>query len=470
MQLNYLDAPNERGSEAILNSLSCHLFDASAAAATAAFEVSATGGRGKPLSVEHKRQGEVSYVVTKGTVAIDVRDSADCWLRVLIPAGERGLTLPPNIYRRLVSVTEGAGGPSPLVVEQSEHSTGSGGSGGSNEILMRYAEEGDSVEVVTYHNYRELVCELCRQFFDAGWVTGTGGSISIRHGNRIYMTPSGVQKERILPDELYVLDIKGDVISVPARKPGVRAPKLSDCSPLFMHAFQQRNAGAVLHSHAFCCNLVTSMFEGEGQFRISHQEMIKGIDGYGYFDELCIPIIENTAWEHELADSLGEAIAKNPRACAVLVRRHGMYVWGNSWEQAKRHGECLHYLFEVAINMRRLGMDFLSPPLTIHDTAATKAAAVASRKRGTEEPASSASPSKRRNASSSHTYKHVVFDIEGTTTPITFVKDVLFPYSASHVKAFLDATWTSQQTQADVASLTAQSLVDASSSTSGRPW
>lgn len=38
--------------------------------------------------------------------------------------------------------------------------------------------------------------------------------------------------------------------------------------------------------------------------------MIKGIAGYGYFDELCIPIIENTAWEHELADSLGEAIAK----------------------------------------------------------------------------------------------------------------------------------------------------------------
>ena len=27
---------------------------------------------------------------------------------------------------------------------------------------------------------RELVCELCRHFFLLGWVTGTGGSISIR--------------------------------------------------------------------------------------------------------------------------------------------------------------------------------------------------------------------------------------------------------------------------------------------------
>ena len=45
--------------------------------------------------------------------------------------------------------------------------------------------------------------------------------------------------------------------------------------------------------------------------------MIKGISGYGYFDELSIPIIENTAWEHELADSLGEAIEKNPKSVAM---------------------------------------------------------------------------------------------------------------------------------------------------------
>ena len=89
--------------------------------------------------------------------------------------------------------------------------------------------------------------------------------------------------------------------------------------------------GAVLHSHSRCCNIVTSMFAGESEFRVSHQEMIKGIDGHGYFDQLVIPIIENTAWEHELADSLGETIAKYPKSCAVLVRRHGMYVWGKTW-------------------------------------------------------------------------------------------------------------------------------------------
>lgn len=33
-------------------------------------------------------------------------------------------------------------------------------------------------------------------FFFGGGIEGTGGSISIKHGNRIYMAPSGVQKVR----------------------------------------------------------------------------------------------------------------------------------------------------------------------------------------------------------------------------------------------------------------------------------
>lgn len=37
-------------------------------------------------------------------------------------------------------------------------------------------------------------------------------------------------------------------------------------------------------------------------------EMIKGIQGHGYHDELVVPIIENTAHEGELLESLTEAV------------------------------------------------------------------------------------------------------------------------------------------------------------------
>lgn len=96
--------------------------------------------------------------------------------------------------------------------------------------------------------------------------------------------------------------------------------------------------------------------QGNATFRISHQEMIKGIriGGTGktlsYLDTLEIPIIENTPDEEDLTEGMSRAMERYPDAGAVLVRRHGVYVWGGSWEQAKTQAECLDYLFEIAVN------------------------------------------------------------------------------------------------------------------------
>ena len=70
-----------------------------------------------------------------------------------------------------------------------------------------------------------------------------------------------------------------------------------------------------------------------------------------------VPIIENTAHECDLADSMADAMRAYPQTSAVLVRRHGVYVWGKDWAQAKTHAECYHYLFEVAVRMAELGLD-----------------------------------------------------------------------------------------------------------------
>ena len=86
----------------------------------------------------------------------------------------------------------------------------------------------------------ELVGSLCAQFYDLGWVTGTGGSISIRHGERIFMAPSGVQKERIAPTDVFVLDLDGSVVYHPTPPPRKPRLKLSQCAPLFHQAFSLR--------------------------------------------------------------------------------------------------------------------------------------------------------------------------------------------------------------------------------------
>src|SRR5207237_9110338 len=98
----------------------------------------------------------------------------------------------------------------------------------------------------------------------------------------------------------------------------------------------------------------TLLFQTE--FSVSHLEMIKGIDGMGYHDRLVVPIIDNTARECDLADAMGAAIVAYPRSNAVLVRRHGVYVWGEDWVRAKTQAECYDYLFRAAVEMRRMGL------------------------------------------------------------------------------------------------------------------
>ena len=107
------------------------------------------------------------------------------------------------------------------------------------------------------------------------------------------------------------------------------------------------------------------------------------------------------------------------------VRRHGIYVWGPTWEKAKSHAECYHYLFEAALKMMELGISPTAPP-QIGDGATNGLANGHSE--GSETSNKRAKPSLPLKP-----YKAVLLDIEGTTTPISFVHDVLFPYAKKQV-------------------------------------
>ncbi|CAA6671498.1 unnamed protein product [Spirodela intermedia] len=306
---------------------------------------------------------------------------------------------------------------------------------------------------------RGLVSELCRQFYTLGWVSGTGGSITIKvhedsivkRQQLIVMSPSGVQKERMVPEDMYVLSASGEILCTPVKKPYPhRPPKCTDCAPLFMKAYEMRDAGAVIHSHGLESCLVTMLHPFSREFRITHMEMIKGIKGHGYHDELVIPIIENTAHEGELTESLAKAIEDYPKATAVLVRNHGVYVWGDSWINAKTQAECYHYLFEAALKLHNLGLDW-STPLhgSIHNS---KGYEYTNR----QQAGSVKAQLQNRNPVPEPSRHCIILDIEGTTTPISFVTDVLFPYARDNLRKHLTATYDSAETQDDIKLIRAQ--------------
>lgn len=295
---------------------------------------------------------------------------------------------------------------------------------------------------------KALLSELCCHFYNLGWVSGTGGSITVKvHDDSlpksqqlIVMSPSGVQKERMVPEDMYVLNSNGSVLSAPSPKPFPhKPPKCSDCAPLFIQAYKMRDAGAVIHSHGMESCLATMINPFSKEFRITHMEMIKGIKGHGYYDELVVPIIENTAHEGELTESLSEAIAAYPKTTAVLVRNHGIYIWGDSWIHAKTQAECYHYLFDAAIKLHQLGLDWSTPghlPIRRINSIANDNWNT----NGVQSESHAVHPSRQ----------FILLDIEGTAAPISFVTDILFPYVRDNVRKHLTSTYDSEETQNDI--------------------
>ncbi|KAJ2829004.1 enolase-phosphatase E1 [Coemansia erecta] len=57
-------------------------------------------------------------------------------------------------------------------------------------------------------------------------------------------------------------------------------------------------------------------------------------------------------------------------------------------------------------------------------------------------------------------YDVVLLDIEGTTTPISFVHDVLFPYITANVRQFLESRWDDSGVQHHVRAIAEQANAD----------
>ena len=340
---------------------------------------------------------------------------------------------------------------------------------------------------------RALVAQLCEYFFKAGWATGTGGGASVRVGGpsenrpyRVFVAPSGLQKEDIVGDDIFEMDMEQN-ITTPSKTPNLR---LSACTPLWFVVYRLRpKARCVIHTHSINALMATLLdtTERSPALQVTHLEMLKGVGNHAYDDVLEIPIIDNRPTEDLLADQLEEALKNYPKSNAVLVRRHGLYVWGDSWEQAKAQCESFDYLFECAVKMKSMGLDSALKPVSVNYYAESKGknrtidmimnGAEEEKKEDCSPPAkkiksdvpAAVAPAFNASAAADNAKdlecgptdvplvprdsKVLLLDIEGTTTSISFVKDTLFPYVLRNLEKFLhsDAMSADDLTNLDAA-------------------
>ena len=190
--------------------------------------------------------------------------------------------------------------------------------------------------------FAPALADIARQFYARGWAVGTSGNfsaVSSREPLRLAITASGVDKGALSAEQIVEIDEQGRVLSGAGRPSAEVA--------LHLAIVRVRGAGAVLHTHSIWSTLLS---EGAGAngLTIEGYEMLKGLGGVDSHEHReWLPILDNTQ-DWAAAVPLVEAtLEKHPNAHGFLIRRHGLYTWGQDLADAKRQVEVLEFLFEV---------------------------------------------------------------------------------------------------------------------------
>ena len=197
------------------------------------------------------------------------------------------------------------------------------------------------------NDFAELASSLAaiaKSFHERGWLLGTSGNLSAvvqREPLRLAMSPSGVDKGELTPDQMLTIDENARTVNQDFGKP-------SDESLLHIRIVKVCGAGAVLHTHSVWNNILSDLYASERGVTISGYEMLKGLQGVRTHEHSeWLPIIDNSQNMPALAESIAQTLSEHPGAHGFLLRRHGLYSWGETLAQAKRHIEILEFLLET---------------------------------------------------------------------------------------------------------------------------
>ena len=189
-----------------------------------------------------------------------------------------------------------------------------------------------------------LLAEVGGRFDVRNWVLGTSGNFSVVLGRdplRLAMTRSGVAKGSLDLDAIVEIDADTTVLRPAGARPSAEAL-------LHVEIARSRRAEAVLHTHSIWSTILSDRHAPAGGLGIAGYEMLKGLEGVSTHEhEEWIPILENDQDMTRLAGRLRQVLAEHSACHAFLLRRHGMYTWGETLSQAVRHVEIVEFLLEA---------------------------------------------------------------------------------------------------------------------------
>jgi methylthioribulose-1-phosphate dehydratase len=190
---------------------------------------------------------------------------------------------------------------------------------------------------------RQLI-DVGRRFDARGWVLGTSGNFSAVVTSdplRLAMTASGTAKGQLSIDQILEIDGEARVCDDCVGRPSAEAR-------LHLEIVRSRDARAVLHTHSVWSTILSDRHARRRGLAIEGYEMLKGLAGVTTHEHReWIPILENDQDMTRLAGVARHVLVEHPAAHALLLRRHGMYTWGQTLSEAVRHVEIVEFLLET---------------------------------------------------------------------------------------------------------------------------
>jgi methylthioribulose-1-phosphate dehydratase len=189
------------------------------------------------------------------------------------------------------------------------------------------------------------LAQAAHQFYQRGWVLGTSGNFSAvlaREPLQLVITASGLHKGELTRKSFLRVDDQGAVLNGDGKPSAETSIHLAIAS--------MRGAGSILHTHSVWSTLLSDVHARAGGVRIEGFEMLKGLSGVATHQHAeWVPIVENSQDYGPLAEIIRRTLGEHPAAHGILLRRHGLYTWGQDILEAKRHIEIFEFLFEVLV-------------------------------------------------------------------------------------------------------------------------
>jgi methylthioribulose-1-phosphate dehydratase len=180
------------------------------------------------------------------------------------------------------------------------------------------------------------------------WFMGTSGNLSMKMNDsplQFLVSASGKDKRKRTHEDFLLVDRNGNPVTESELRPS--AETLLHCA-----VYGKTSAGCSLHVHTVANNVISEIYGDAGKIVFKGQELIKAFDRWEEDAELIIPIIRNHADIPKLAEEFQTHITSNKGA--VLIRNHGITVWGKNGFETKKLLEASEFLFQYKLMLDQI--------------------------------------------------------------------------------------------------------------------